>query len=73
MWNLGNTMPPTAWLGCGKGKKPLGKIPLLRISAGENLARSFQLTSSCRRTRTPVCTGLPLVIVALGCAWLVRS
>ncbi len=60
IWCLGNTMPPSGWLGCGKGRKPLGHSPFSRISSGVMAARScHDFTPAGSFARTPSWTGLP--------------
>ena len=66
-------MPPSAWFGCGSGKKPFGHLPDSRTSAGVMLARSSQVMPAGSFARTPPCTALPRDIVTPAAGWFDRS
>ena len=63
MWKCGNSMPPSGCLGCGSAQKADGKQVLLADLVRRQRGERLPGLASGRRTRTPLCTGLPRVIV----------
>jgi hypothetical protein len=53
MWNFGKSIPPSGWLGWGKGKNPAGKRFCAWISSGLMAANLSQVIPMGSLTRTP--------------------
>ena len=63
MVDLGSTIPPSSWLGWGRGMNPPGNRSRTLISSGDIAASWSKVTPAGRRTRTPAWIALPRDIV----------